>query len=68
MSAADLRTLADLMEQLAAAGYEVGLELGGEITIKARPATVRSQGEPFADDTRFEDGTGWIDGPGKDCP
>jgi hypothetical protein len=64
MTAADLRALADLMERLAAAGFDVGLELGGEITIKARPAPVPSlQGEPFADGTRFADGTGWVEGP-----
>ncbi len=61
MTAADLRTLADLLDQLAAAGFTVGLELGGEITIKARPAAVL-RGEPFGDGTRFTDGTGWVEG------
>jgi hypothetical protein len=61
MTAADLRTLAELLDQLAAAGFVVALEFGGEITIKARPAA-SIQGEPFADDTRFTDGTGWVEG------
>jgi hypothetical protein len=61
MTAADLRTLAELLDQLAASGFTVGLELGGEITIKARPATAL-RGEPFADGTRFTDGTGWVEG------
>ena len=61
MTATDLRTPADLLDQLAAAGSAVGLELGGEITINARPVAAH-QGEPFADGTRFTDGTGWIEG------
>ena len=60
MTAVDLRTLAELLDRLAAAGFTVGLELGGEITIKARP--MAAQGEPFSDGTRFTDGTGWVDG------
>jgi hypothetical protein len=61
MTAADLRTLAELLDQLTAAGFVVGLELGGEITIKVRPPATL-QGEPFADGTRFTDGTGWVEG------
>ena len=64
MTAADLRTLAELLDQLAAAGFAIGLELGGEITIKARSAA-SVQGEPFADGTRFTDGTGWVGEPTK---
>ena len=67
MTAADLRTLAELLDRLAAAGFIVGLELGGEITIKARPAA-SIRGEAFADGTRFTDGMGWVDGEAVEGP
>ena len=69
MTAADLRALAELLERLAAAGFDVGLELGGDITIKARPSPPAGlRGEPFANGTRFDDGTGWVDGPEQQPP
>jgi hypothetical protein len=62
MSAADLRALADFLDLLAAAGFTVALEIGGDLIIRARPATVPAAGEPFSNGTRFDDGTGWIEG------
>ena len=62
MNSADLRALADFLDLLAAAGFAVALEIGGDLIIRARPATVPPAGEPFSDGTRFDDGTGWIDG------
>jgi hypothetical protein len=62
MNAADLRALADLLDLLAAAGFAVALEIGGDLIIRARPAAVPAVGEPFSDGTRFDDGTGWIEG------
>jgi hypothetical protein len=64
MTASDLRALADLLDRLAAAGFTVALEIGGDLIIRARPAAVPAAGEPFSDGTRFEDGTGWIEGGG----
>ncbi len=60
MTAADLRALAELLERLEAAGFDVALQLGG-ITITAQPPA-SLQGEPFADGTRFMDRTGWVEG------
>jgi hypothetical protein len=37
MTAVDLRNLADVLEQLAAAGFAVALELGGDLMIRATP-------------------------------
>jgi hypothetical protein len=51
MTAADLRTLADVLDRLAAAGFDVALELGGDLLIRARPAAT-ALGEPFSDGTR----------------
>jgi hypothetical protein len=66
MTAADLRALADLLDLLAAAGFTVALEIGGDLIIRARPAAAPAAGEPFSDGTRFDDGTGWIeDGEGR---
>jgi hypothetical protein len=59
MTAADLRALADVLDQLAAAGFAVALELGGDLVIRATPAT--ADGEPFSDGTRFSDATGWTE-------
>jgi hypothetical protein len=62
MSAADLRALADFLDLLAAAGFTVALEIGGDLIIRARPAAAPAADEPFSDGTRFTDGTGWIEG------
>jgi hypothetical protein len=62
MTAADLRAMADLLDRLAAAGFEVALEIGGDLIIRARPSGVPAAGEPFSDGTRFTDGTGWSEG------
>jgi hypothetical protein len=62
MSAGDLRALADLLDRLAAAGFAVALEIGGDLIIRARPAAAPALAEPFSDGTRFTDGTGWIEG------
>jgi hypothetical protein len=62
MSAADLRALANLLDLLAAAGFTVALELGGDLIIRARPAVEAPANEPFSDGTRFDDGTGWVEG------
>jgi hypothetical protein len=62
MTAADLRALADFLDLLAAAGFRVALEIGGDLIIRARPAAAPALGEPFSDGTRFHDGTGWIEG------
>ena len=63
MTAADLRALADLVDQIVAAGFVVALEID-QLTIRARPAPVEAGG-PFADGTRFDDRTGWTEqGPG----
>jgi hypothetical protein len=64
MTAADLRTLADVLDRLAAAGFDVALELGGDLLIRARPAAT-ALGEPFSDGTRFTDGTGWVEQTGE---
>jgi hypothetical protein len=64
MTAGDLRALADLLDRLAAAGFMVELEIGGDLIIRARPAPVPAAGEPFSDGTRFADGTGWTEGGG----
>jgi hypothetical protein len=61
MTAADLRGLADFLDLLAAAGFRVALEIGGDLIIRARPAAVPAAGEPFSDGTRFDDGTGWVE-------
>jgi hypothetical protein len=61
MTAGDLRALADLLDRLAAAGFTVALEIGGDLVIRARPAAVAAVGEPFSDGTRFDDGTGWVE-------
>jgi hypothetical protein len=61
MTAADLRMLADMLDRLEASGFIVALELG-ELIIRARPEPVPAAGEPFSDGTRFDDGTGWIEG------
>jgi hypothetical protein len=62
VTAGDLRGLADLLDRLAAAGFTVALEIDGDLIIRARPAAVPAVGEPFSDGTRFDDGTGWIEG------
>jgi hypothetical protein len=62
MTAGDLRALADLLDRLAAAGFTVALEIGGDLIIRARPAAVPAAGEPFSDGMGFDDGTGWIEG------
>jgi predicted ATPase len=59
MTAADLRALADVLDRLAAAGFVVALELGGDLVIRATPAA--ATGEPFSDGTRFSDATGWTE-------
>ena len=59
MTAADLRALADLVDQIVAAGFVVALEID-QLTIRARPAP-GEMGEPFADGTRFNDRTGWTE-------
>jgi hypothetical protein len=64
MTAGDLRALADLLDRLAAAGFTVALEISGDLIIRARPGAVPAAGEPFSDGTRFDDGTGWIEGGG----
>jgi hypothetical protein len=61
MTAADLRALADALDRLAATGFDVVVEVGGELIIRAKPAAAPVQGEPFADRTRFDDGTGWVE-------
>jgi predicted ATPase len=61
MTAADLRVMADLLDRLAAAGFAVALEVGGDLIIRATPPGSTTQGEPFSDGTRFTDGTGWVE-------
>ena len=61
MTAVDLRVMADLLDRLAAAGFDVALEVGGDLIIRATPAAATARGEPFADGTRFDDGTGWVE-------
>jgi hypothetical protein len=63
MTAADLRDLADVLEQLAAAGFTVALELGGDLVIRITPRA--ADGEPFSDGTRFSDATGWTEHTGE---
>jgi hypothetical protein len=60
MTAADLRAVADLLDRLVAAGFDVTLDLGGDLIIRAKPA-VPAPGEPFGNGTRFDDGTGWVE-------
>jgi hypothetical protein len=61
MTAADLRAVADLVDRLAAAGFAVAVEFGGDLIIRAKPTAPDAQGEPFSDGTRFTDGTGWVE-------
>jgi hypothetical protein len=61
MTAADLRVMADLLDRLATAGFDVALEFGGDLIIRARPVAAPAQGEPISDGTRFTDGTGWVE-------
>ena len=61
MTSADLRVMADLLDRLAAVGYDVALEFGGDLIIRAKPTAPDAQGEPFSDGTRFTDGTGWVE-------
>jgi hypothetical protein len=60
MTAADLRAVADLLDRLVVAGFDVALELGGDLIIRAKPPAP-VQGESFSDGTRFADGTGWVE-------
>ena len=60
MTATDLRAVADVLDRLAAAGFDVALELG-ELIIRATPAAA-ARGEAVADGTRFDDDTGWVEG------
>ena len=63
MTAADLRTLAEVLDRPAAAGFAVGPGFVGGVVIRAEPvAPLAAQGEPFSDGTRFTDGTGWVEG------
>ena len=64
MTAADLRSVADALDRLVDAGFDVALELGGDLLIRARPAATAS-GELFSDGTRFTDGTGWVEQTGE---
>jgi hypothetical protein len=66
MTAADLRAVADVLDQLTAAGFDVALEFGGDLIIRAKPTAPAAQGEPFSDGTRFTDGTGWVDRESSD--
>jgi hypothetical protein len=66
MTAADLRAVADLLDRLAASGFDVALEFGGDLIIRAKPMVPATQGEPFSDGTRFTDGTGWVDRESSD--
>jgi hypothetical protein len=61
MTAADLRALADVLDRLTASGFAVVVEVGGELIIRAKPAAAPPQSEPFADGTRFDDRTGWVE-------
>jgi hypothetical protein len=60
MTAADLRAVADLLDRLVVAGFDVAVELGGDLIIRAKPAAAASD-EPFSNGTRFADGTGWVE-------
>jgi hypothetical protein len=61
MTAADLHALADALDRLAATGFDVVVEVGGELIIRAKPAAAPPQSQPFASGTRFDDGTGWAE-------
>ena len=61
MTAADLRVMADLLDRLSAAGFDVAVEVGGDLIIRAMPTAPAVRGEPFSDGTRFTDGTGWVE-------
>jgi hypothetical protein len=60
MTAADLRAVADLLDRFVAAGFDVALDLGGDLIIRVKPAAPAS-GEPFTDGTRFDNGTGRVE-------
>ena len=63
MTAADPRTLADVLDRLAAAGFAVGPGFVGGVVIRAEPvAPPAAQGEPRGDGTRFTDGTDRVEG------
>jgi hypothetical protein len=40
MTAGDLRAMADLLDRLTAAGFDVALEVGGDLMIRAQPRAV----------------------------
>jgi hypothetical protein len=48
MTAADLRAVADLLDRLAAAGFDVALEIGGDLIIRAKPAAAAAQASSLA--------------------
>ena len=50
-----------MLDRLAAAGFDVALEVGGDLIIRATPMAPAAPGEPFSDGTRFTDGTGWVE-------
>ena len=59
-----VKRVADVLDRLAAAGFDVALEVGGDLIIRATPAAAAS-GEAVADGTRFDDGTGWVEQPSE---
>jgi hypothetical protein len=60
MTAADLRAVADLLDGPGAAGFDVAVEFGGDLIIRAKPAAP-APGEPFSNGMRFDDRTGWVE-------
>jgi hypothetical protein len=65
MTAADLRVMADLLDQLAAGAFDVAVEFGGDLIIRAKPPEPL-QGEALTDGTRFSDDTGRVEDESSD--